>query len=437
MGESLLERHKKPVCLIILGMAGSGKTTFVQQLTSGLHKRKTPPYVINLDPACREVPYPVNIDIRDTVNYKEVMKQYSLGPNGGIVTSLNLFATKFDQVIKLVEKRSETTDIAIFDTPGQIEVFTWSASGTIITETLAALFPTVVVYVMDVVRSVSPVTFMSNMLYACSILYKLRLPFIVNTNETTVKYVDFIIDLTCKFESKGVTVEDIIAEAMVSMRTRSYLLFLNEKFKEKRIFGRLAASCTSFAFSHCRSQLVSLIRYMLEPDSDRRPDIYQFLKSFVPPSQVTGEPFGQPDAMTAAADGAALVGHVAVWNPFDDSSPFNQLNEDHLAPAEDRSKYEKLFCYGYSDAEDELEDREGDSGGTLKQECRNSNCRESENGTNGNGRLNKNSARLKLTDEDSIGSATDLKNCCSDEETDEQPKRKYFMPIFILRFFQI
>lgn len=26
------------------------------------------------------------------------MKQYGLGPNGGIVTSLNLFATRFDQV---------------------------------------------------------------------------------------------------------------------------------------------------------------------------------------------------------------------------------------------------------------------------------------------------------------------------------------------------
>ena len=25
------------------------------------------------------------------------MKQYSLGPNGGILTSLNLFATRFDQ----------------------------------------------------------------------------------------------------------------------------------------------------------------------------------------------------------------------------------------------------------------------------------------------------------------------------------------------------
>lgn len=37
------------------------------------------PYVINLDPACKEVPYPANIDIRDTINYKQVMKNYNLG----------------------------------------------------------------------------------------------------------------------------------------------------------------------------------------------------------------------------------------------------------------------------------------------------------------------------------------------------------------------
>lgn len=67
--------------------------------------------------------------------------------------------------------------------PGQIEVFTWSASGTIVTEALASTCPTVVVYVMDTVRSVSPITFMSNMLYACSILYKTRLPFIVVMNK--------------------------------------------------------------------------------------------------------------------------------------------------------------------------------------------------------------------------------------------------------------
>ncbi len=94
------------------------------------------------------------------------------------MTSLNLFSTRFDQVMQFVEKRSSSLEyvtpqsfLAIFsrifspptspllikhtfsfrsyiliDTPGQIEVFTWSASGTIITELMASAFPTVVVY---------------------------------------------------------------------------------------------------------------------------------------------------------------------------------------------------------------------------------------------------------------------------------------------------
>lgn len=40
------------------------------------------------------------------VKYKEVMKQYNLGPNGGILTSLNLFATRFDQVLPLSSAHS-------------------------------------------------------------------------------------------------------------------------------------------------------------------------------------------------------------------------------------------------------------------------------------------------------------------------------------------
>ena len=93
------------------------------------------------------LPYEPNIDVRDTVKYKEVMDQYGLGPNGAIVTSLNLFATKFDQVLQLIEARSREHEYMLFDTPGQIEVFTYSASGQIVTETVAATLPTVVVRV--------------------------------------------------------------------------------------------------------------------------------------------------------------------------------------------------------------------------------------------------------------------------------------------------
>ena len=44
------------------------------------------------------------------------------------MTSLNLYATKFDQVIGILEGRAdknEMSDYLLIDTPGQIEAFTW------------------------------------------------------------------------------------------------------------------------------------------------------------------------------------------------------------------------------------------------------------------------------------------------------------------------
>ncbi|PGG99408.1 hypothetical protein GX51_06342 [Blastomyces parvus] len=213
-----------PVAVVCVGMAGSGKTTFMQRINSHLHSKHKPPYVLNLDPAVHSVPFESNIDIRDSINYKEVMKQYNLGPNGGILTSLNLFATKIDQIISILEKRTlpppaspdsnTETDPAkssqtprkpiehiLVDTPGQIEVFVWSASGSILLETLASSFPTVIAYVIDTPRTSSTSTFMSNMLYACSILYKTKLPMILVFNKTDVKDAEFAKEWMSDFEA--------------------------------------------------------------------------------------------------------------------------------------------------------------------------------------------------------------------------------------------
>ncbi|KAI9735221.1 MAG: hypothetical protein M1834_001811 [Cirrosporium novae-zelandiae] len=201
---------KSPVAIVCVGMAGSGKTTFMQRINSHLHSNKTPPYVINLDPAVRQVPFESNIDIRETINYKEVMKQYNLGPNGGILTSLNLFSTKVDQILGLLEKRTKPQPDTpnakpiqniLVDTPGQIEVFVWSASGTILLDSLASTYPTVIAYIIDTPRTSSTSTFMSNMLYACSILYKTKLPMILVFNKTDVKDAAFAKEWMTDFEA--------------------------------------------------------------------------------------------------------------------------------------------------------------------------------------------------------------------------------------------
>ena len=126
-GDGPAPGSKDPVCVIVVGMAGSGKTTLMAQLQRSLRLRarassaasgdddgsgaaegdsSSPDaedgaaassrtgYAINLDPAARYVPFESSIDIRDTVDYVEVMRQHKLGPNGAILTCLNLFATK-------------------------------------------------------------------------------------------------------------------------------------------------------------------------------------------------------------------------------------------------------------------------------------------------------------------------------------------------------
>ncbi|KFD57760.1 hypothetical protein M513_01430, partial [Trichuris suis] len=225
--------ENSPICIIVVGMAGSGKTSLVQRMCSYLNSQKCRPYAINLDPAVRNVPFPVNIDIRDTVNYVEVMKQYDLGPNGAILTSLNLFSTCFDKVTDLINKRSKELKYIIFDTPGQIEVFTWSASGTIITEILAFSYPTVIVFVMDIARSVQPATFMSNMLYACSILYKNKLPFVVAMNKTDIVSADFAVEWMHDFQAFLDAVEH--DQSYVTELTRGLCLALEEFYSTLKL----------------------------------------------------------------------------------------------------------------------------------------------------------------------------------------------------------
>jgi GTPase SAR1 family protein len=227
--------ENKPLVCVLIGMAGSGKTTLLQRLNAHVHTHKIPSYIINLDPAVTTIPYNANIDIRDSLNYKEVMKQYNLGPNGGILTSLNLFSTRFDQVIQFVEKRAPHLKYVFLDTPGQIEVFTWSASGTIITESFASTFPTIFVYIVDTPRCTNPTTFMSNMLYACSILYKTKLPLLVVFNKTDILKHDFAIEWMQDFDA----FEDAIRTSSNYMAnfTQSLGLMLEEFYKNLNCVG--------------------------------------------------------------------------------------------------------------------------------------------------------------------------------------------------------
>lgn len=65
------------------------------------------PYALNLDPAVTFVPYSCTDDIRNTINYKDVMRKHQLGPNGAIMTSLNIFAANFNKTVEKMEAEKD------------------------------------------------------------------------------------------------------------------------------------------------------------------------------------------------------------------------------------------------------------------------------------------------------------------------------------------
>ena len=85
----------------------------------------------------------------------------------------------------------DLNSFVVVDTPGQIEAFSQSASGQIISESLGCSFPTISLYIADTVRCENPNTFMSNMMYSLSILYKSKLPLVVVFNKIDILQHDF------------------------------------------------------------------------------------------------------------------------------------------------------------------------------------------------------------------------------------------------------
>ena len=185
-------------------------------------------YNVNLDPAVFEVNFPANIDIRDSVKYKKIMQTYKLGKQTCMYLDNKFYnRTKWcnsdmlEHFCSIVWLSSEINRVkvdwywvsltyisnkilmysyVILDTPGQIEAFSQSASGQIITDTLACTFPTINLYIADTVRCENPNTFTSNMLYSLSILYKSKLPLLLCFNKNDVLDHNFAIEWMRDFD---------------------------------------------------------------------------------------------------------------------------------------------------------------------------------------------------------------------------------------------
>ena len=152
--------------VFIIGTAGSGKSLFTAAFSEWLKMSKQDVATVNLDPGVLKLPYSPDVDIRNYVDVGNLMEKYGLGPNGALILAADLIADEIENVAKDIE--AANADLVIVDTPGQMELFAFRASGPYIVNELTKE-PKALVYLFDAVFSVNPLNYVSNMFLSAAV----------------------------------------------------------------------------------------------------------------------------------------------------------------------------------------------------------------------------------------------------------------------------
>jgi GTPase SAR1 family protein len=159
--------------VFIIGTAGSGKSLLTGTFTDWLRLSKQNVIAVNLDPGVLTLPYTPDIDIRDYVKIEQLMTQYELGPNGALIMAADLIAEETERLGD--EIASFSPDIAVIDTPGQMELFAFRASGPYIANELTKE-PKTLIYLFDSVFCTNPLNYVSNVFLSAAVYNRFFVP---------------------------------------------------------------------------------------------------------------------------------------------------------------------------------------------------------------------------------------------------------------------
>jgi len=152
--------------VFIIGTAGSGKSLLTAAFSDWLKLAKQNVIAVNLDPGVLTLPYTPDIDIRDYIKIEQLMEQYELGPNGALIMAADLIAEETERLGE--EIATFNPDIALIDTPGQMELFAFRASGPYIANELTKE-PKALIYLFDSVFSSNPLNYVSNVVLSAAV----------------------------------------------------------------------------------------------------------------------------------------------------------------------------------------------------------------------------------------------------------------------------
>jgi len=162
---------------IVVGPAGSGKSTYCHMMQQHFQVLGRSCRVINLDPAAETYKYEATVDIRELISIEDVMddEELHLGPNGGLVFCMEYLTENFEWLHENMDPQDD--DYYIIDCPGQIELYTHLDVMKVFVDKLKSWdFRVGAVYLMDSQFLVERGKYISGTMAALSCMTKLEVP---------------------------------------------------------------------------------------------------------------------------------------------------------------------------------------------------------------------------------------------------------------------
>ncbi len=160
--------------LYFIGSAGSGKSSLTGAFAGWMQHKGYDAVTVNLDPGIENAPYVPDVDIRDWIKLRDIMKEHGVGPNGAQIIAADMLALNINEMKETLQ--SFETEYVIFDTPGQMELFVLRQSGKFLIDNLGAA-ESIIGFLYDPVISRTPSGFITLMLQAASIQVRFNAPF--------------------------------------------------------------------------------------------------------------------------------------------------------------------------------------------------------------------------------------------------------------------
>ena len=178
----------------------------------------------------RIIPYVPDIDIRDFIVLEEIMEEYGLGPNGGMILASDLMVNYLDDLKNEIDEFNP--DWVLVDTAGQLELFAFRETGPLIASSLGfGDIQKSVSFLFDANFVLRPNGFISTLLLAASVQFRFRKISQINVLSKVDLLDEDQIDMVVNWSQDFKALEESTSERESGLM-RELSMYLSEVFVE-------------------------------------------------------------------------------------------------------------------------------------------------------------------------------------------------------------